>query len=379
MLARIKRKTIQFSVSEWWDSIRQRFVELFSESTNVVSKHSNIMGVVINPQYIKLLKIKPNSEPQEVEFFKMIPIPEGLVVHTEIKNRAGLAEIFKKSFNEAGINTKDVALTIPRSSAIVKHINVDQRLTPEEIESRVWVEANRLFPNLINDIYLDFAVIGPFDEEASHNEILIVACRKEQIKPYLDVMTQAGLTVKIIDINYYAFERAMSIVVKQVPNIKTIALLNISYRLIDLLVMHEGKLIYTHEVGYDGHELAKLVKTESDTDVLNEESGAGLIDENDPSANEILASLLGAHLKHAMQFFYSSKPNVRIDEIILAGDCASDIPGLLNYVRNEVGKNVTLADPFKDMSVADTVDKGKLMHYAASLMLCCGLALSNSN
>ncbi|WP_172622865.1 type IV pilus biogenesis protein PilM [Aquicella siphonis] len=377
MLAGITRKSIQLSISEWLLTGKQRFSELFAIQTQAAS-HNNILGLVINPQYIKLLKIKSANEPQEVEYFKMISIPEGLVVHTEIKNSTALAEILRNVISESGLDTKDIALTIPRSSAIVKHITVDKRLHADEVESRVWVEANRLFPNLINDIYLDFAVIGPSSEDSSQNEVLIVACRKEQLKPYLEVMRMAGLTVKVVDINYYAFERAMSIVVKQVPKLKTIAMLNISYRLIDLLVMHEGKLIYTHEVGYDGLNLVKLARTEADFINPDRVPEGESIPEIEQGSYEILKNVLGSHLKHAMQFFYSSKPNVRIDRIILAGDCASEIPGLPEYVYKEVGKTVTLADPFKNMRVGNNVDKNKLMHYAPSLMLCCGLALSRT-
>ena len=330
----------------------------------------NLVGLEINSDYIKLLQINHRDTQTEIDFFAIAPLPVGAVIKDEVKDPAAIAGILKNIYKTANYTIPNVALAIPRSSAIIKDITVDKRLTIDEIESRVWIEANRFFPNLIGDIYLDFVVIGPSPQDASQLEIILVACRKEQIDPYLEVMRQADLHARIVDINSYALERTMSVVAKQYPDTKTLALLNISFSLITLIVIHEGMLVYTHELSYDGHSLMPRT-TESSNNL-------GSQDINRVS-NDALKSSLSLHLRHTMQFFYSSRPNIRLEQLILSGDCAVALPDLAGFIQKETDKETILANPFKNMKLSKGLDEKKLQYFAPSLMLCCGLAMSKQN
>jgi len=354
---------------------KQRLSELWSLGAN--DDLHNVAGLVINSEYIKLLKIASHNNQNTVEYFAIEKLPVGVVTKNEIKNCQAVATILKNMVDHSGIKIKNIALTIPRSSAIIKHITVDNRLLPDEVESRIWVEANRLFPSLVSDIYLDFSIIGPSAQDMTQNEIVLIACRKEQIRPYLEIMHLVGLNLKVVDINYYALERALSLIVKQLSQLKTFAILNINFSLIDLLVEHENKTIYTHELSYDGYALMQFTQEglHHQGDMEREKIDV----ENKIKLDAILKNNLEIHLTHAMQFFYSSRPSIRIEHIIVAGDCAAAIPELARFVQQAVGKEVILANPFKDMIIAPDVDKVKLIQYAPSLMLCCGAALSQLN
>lgn len=320
-----------------------------------------LISVEINLNYIKILQIKNHAVAPEVRFFSITPIPEGSIVKDEVKNASPIINILKETYARFPFATHNVALAIPRSAAIIKNITVDKRLDEDEIESRVWIEANRFFPNLIGDIYLDFVVTGPSAQDASQLEVILVACRKEQINPYLELIRQSGLTPKIVDVNSYALERAFALVIKQSSS-PSVALLNITFSLITLIVIHEGQLVYAHELTYDGRNLVPR-----DIEALEASQN---------TQYDALKANLSLHLRHSMQFFYSSRPNIRINELYLSGDCAVAIPDLTSFIRDETGKETILADPFKNMSFAQMVDQVRLHRYAPALMLCCGLALS---
>jgi type IV pilus assembly protein PilM len=170
----------------------------------------------------------------------------------------------------------------------------------------------------------------------------------------------------------------LNLVNKQSPELKTIALLNISFKLIDLLVVHEGSLVYTHELSYDGHSILNYLGSTQTEEILSDlhQDVQNQLALSNNRLSEILKNTIGLHLKHAMQFFYSSKPNTRLDRIILSGDAAAAIPGLLNYVKQEVGKEAVLANPFKDMKVKANIEQKMLEQYAPAFMLCCGLSLT---
>lgn len=354
-------------IAQWLEVSKQTLKDWLENAMR--SDQAELVGLVINADYLKLLKIKSTQTGNEVEFVDVIKLPAGVVNKNAIVDVAAAADLLKKAMLRSNLKTKNIAIAIPRSSAMVKTITVDSRLTPSELESRVWMEANRLFPDLINDIYLDFAVAGQVGEEGTQIEVMIIACRKNQLQPYLEMITQAGLKPKVVDINYYALERVLPILLQQKNDNKTNAVLNISFSLINLLVIKDGKLIYSHEVNYDGSALFQLTNEWKENQDDDSEHRAHQI-------TDALTQHLSIHLKHTMQFFYTSRPNVWIDCIYLSDDCAAEIPGLADFIRGEVNKEIELANPFVGMKISPDVDVDKLNQYAPALLLSCGVALS---
>ncbi|MBV9574996.1 MAG: pilus assembly protein PilM [Gammaproteobacteria bacterium] len=315
----------------------------FLEKQNI--NIANLVGLEINPEYIKLLKINAKNE---IENFAVAKLPNDVLVKNEIKNASALGGVLKNLIKQGHVKTKNIAFCIPRSSAIIKHISINKNLRADEIESRVWLEANKLFPDLIGDIFLDFFPVGIAEQDATRQEFTLVACRKDQLQPYLTLMHQADLNAKTVDLNSYALERALNIILKNEPDYKTVALLNINFSLITLIVIDENKLVYTHEITPD----LPHGDAENSTDFKNS---------------------LSLHLRHTMQFFYSSRPSVRLQKVLVSGDCAATIPNLAEFIQKETNKETALANPFKNMSLSANVDQETLKHYAPALMLCCGL------
>jgi type IV pilus assembly protein PilM len=338
-----------------------------------LKKHNNqgLIGLDIGSDSIKLLQINAVSKPYQVEKFSMAALPVGAVVKGEMKDYPAIGTVLKELFKQANIQIKSVALAIPRSSVIIKNISVDSRLNSSEIESRAWIEANHSFPDLVGEIYLDFSV-NASPANPSQLDLMLIACRKDQIKPYFEVLDAGGLAAKVIDVNSYALERALSLITKETPNLETVALLNLDANLSTFLVVHGNELIYAHDHSYDGQRLQSQSKEYLSTAV---EKIASL---NDAAYVEVLKNVLAAHLRHTMHFFYSSRPNINIQKIILAGDCAQT-PCLTEYIQQEVGIETELADPFKNMVVTSGIDTTQLQQNAPMLMLACGLALSVDN
>ncbi|MES2217508.1 MAG: type IV pilus assembly protein PilM [Pseudomonadota bacterium] len=339
----------------------------------------NLVGLDIDSDVIKLLKINASETPPIVECVAIQSLPEGAILKNEIKNEAAVVTALKTLFRNTGLTKDYVALAIPRSLALIKLVTVDKRLNEEEIESRAWVEANRNFPDLVGDIHLDFSIVGPNAQDDSQLDMVLVACRKEQIKPFLDVLHESNLTPKVLDVNCYALERALAVIMPQTePSTSAIALLNLNFTLSSLIVTQNKQLIYAHDHSYDGHRLITQVRN------FLKEEGKNMSDpiektlpEGDHQAyNDILKENLTSHLRHTMHFFYSSRPNINIQKLILAGDCIT-VPNIAQYIQEETHVETVLADPFANMVIASDVDKDILKKYAATLTLCCGLALSN--
>jgi len=333
-----------------------------------------LVGLDIGSGFIKLLKVDFNKNHYRVENGGIVTLPAGAIIKEELKDVSAVSEALNKVFKNAGVKTKNVALAIPRSSAIIKTIMVDSRLNSADIESRAWVEANHHFPDLIGDIYLDFDIVGPNAEDPSQLDLLLVACRKDQVKPYLDVLQDNGLTVKVIDVNCYALERSLSFLLKKLPSLKTVALLNLDFSISSLIVSHEEQMIYAHDHSYEGFNFATQIETYlSDK---KDKKGRLTVSLSDTAYSDILKAGMSAHLRHSMHFFYSSRPHIVIEKLFLSGDCAS-IPYLHAFIQKETGIETVVTDPLADLSIAPEADEEAIKKHSSTLMLSLGLALNN--
>ncbi len=327
-----------------------------------------IVALDISSDMVKLLEINSTTTPFIVENFATASIPANAITKDKIANPAAIITVLKELWKNFGIKTKNIALAIPRSSVIIKNISVDSRLNSSEMESRAWIEASRHFPEMIGEIYLDFAILGPSPLDPAQLDLILVACRKDQINPYIDLLQQSGLHAKVIDVNCYALERALSIIMPPLTTPETIALLNLNNNLSSLIVRQNNNLIYTQDQSYDGKRL--LTQTQKYISAL--ENPEFTLAE---PYSVILKESLTSHLRHTMHFFYSSRTNVNIQKIIIAGDCAT-VPHLAEFIRQEIHIETIIANPFTDMVFAPTVDQAQLVQLAPTLTLACGLTLS---
>ena len=371
-----------FDVGGLFDSLKAKapiFSDLLQKAAIFLKVNkgtsTDLIGLDISPDFLKLIKIRCYNKPYKIEHLAIAPLPSGVIVKDEIKDFTQISEALKALVSQAGIETKDVALAIPRSLAIIKNITIDSRLTMDEIESRAWIEANRHFPDLIDNIFLDFSIIGPSAQDSSQLEVVLVACRKEHLQPYLEVLGLAGLNPRVVDVNSYALERALPLVIPAAEQAETIALLNLNTNLSTFIVMQSGQLLYAHDQPYDGQRLLTQVRTYCKNKGLNlAQDDAQLL--NDPAYNGILQENLISHLRHTVHVFFTSKPNVNIEKIYLAGDCAV-IANVAYFITREIGIHTQVVNPLLSLELGSGIKEDEFKMHAPALMLCCGLALSN--
>ena len=341
----------------WWES----------------QKASSLIGLDITPHFIKLLEIDVTQSPYVLKQFAVDSLPVGAITNDGVKDAHLVVQKLKNMLKKNSFSSRDIAFSIPHSSVIIKSTFIDRRLTAAELESRVWIEANRHFPELTENIYLDYQVLPAKLENIDQKEIMLIACRKDKIDPYINILHAAGLKEKIVDVNCYAFERALKSIKSISFSDQTIALLNIDIKMIHLMVLQNNEIIYAHDYDYDGYRLVTqtndyfkkidAVNVPFKTDMPIEDNYRLILQEN-----------LGSHLRHVMHFFYSSRPNVNIQKLILSGECAS-IPSLLSFVQGEVGIETSIENPFLQMNHFPEINSNDLKKQAPMMMLCYGLAL----
>lgn len=333
----------------------------------IFTDQKELIGLVINADFVKIMKIDHFQGRYHIDYFDVQPLPPSESDLSPLHQSDAIVSILQTSLAKSHTKTKNVAIAVPRMAAMTKTILVDSRFQDEEIESRVKMEVARLFPGLVGEIYIDFVAMGQATTDATKKEVMIVACRKNQIEPYINILNKVGLSLKVVDVNYYAMERVIPFLIQQYPIVKATAILNISFSSIELLVVKDNQVIYTNETNYNGTPLKKLIDVNKDQfvrEITKEE------------INTNLQQHLARHVSNIMQYFYTSLPHVRVERIFLADDCAALMPGIDEFISKEVNKETVLANPFKDMDVSSRLSKPTLIKFAPALFFTSGVALS---
>lgn len=343
------------------------------------SQHRSVLGIDISSNSIKILEISKTGDQYNVESYGRIGLPENAMEGYVIKEADLVAESIKQLVGHSTFNSKQTACAVPESLAISKVVQINEGLDAQEIEELVISEAEKYIPYAIDEINIDFNVLGPAKNPAML-DVLIVASRTENVSSRVDVMTRAGLVAKIIEVESYAMERAAQLLTPELPAAgekKNIAIINIGASYTHLFVLHGMKMIFSREEEFGGRQLIDAVvehyamsRSEASLAI---ERGTLPADYTDKVLHPFQELIL-LQTKRALQFFFSTSHHTFIDHIILSGGIAK-LPKIAQLLQEHINIPTTIANPFAHMSISKKVDRDTLTNDSPMLMIACGLAL----
>jgi len=343
-------------------------------------KQSSVLGIDISSTSVKLLELSRSARGFTVEHHAVEPLPPNTIVEKAISDVAAVGETIRQAIKRAGAKTKNCALAVSGSAAITKVITMPAGLTDDDMESQLQIEADQYIPFALEEVNLDFEVLGPTENNADTVDVLLAASRKENIELRVAAAEAAGLTPKVMDVEAYAVENAFSLLLDQVPNEgrdKSVALIDIGATMTCLSVMHNRKLIYTREQPFGGRQLTEEIMHRYgltyDQAGMAKKQG-GLPDDYVSDVLEPFKQILAQQASRFLQFFYSASQYTTVDYIVLAGGCAS-IPAIDETIEQLLAITTVIANPFSGMSLASRLSPKSLAKDAPSLMVACGLAL----
>jgi type IV pilus assembly protein PilM len=253
-------------------------------------------------------------------------------------------------------------------------------LSEEELEIQVETEANQYIPFALDEVSLDFDVIGPVANSPDDIEVLLAASRKEKVEDRVAVAEAAQLKATVMDIESYAARAAMERVNAQAPQggqNRITALFQIGAQVTHVSVLLNGQVLYEREQPFGGNQLTQdIVRAYglSQEDAEAKKKSGDLPDDYQASLLEPFLENAALEVTRAIQFFYTSTPYTRIDQIYLAGGCAA-MPGLVEAVASRTEVNTSVISPFKGMQLSSNVREKQLRQDAPGYLVACGLAL----
>ncbi len=353
---------------------------MVSLSQIVAKKRQPLIGVDISASSIKILELSRSGDHYRVERYAVEPLPQNAVIEHTITEVDQVAQTMQRAVKRSGTKCKNVAVAVAGSHVISKIINMPAGLADRDLQTQIEMEADRYIPYPLDEVNLDFQVLGPADSGGEQVNVLIAACRKEIVDDYLAVTQGAGLTPTVIDIETYAMENAYSLIAQHMPGggmEKTIAVIDVGATTTNINVMRDNRSIYTRDHTFGGRQLTEEIQRRYG--LSYEEAGlakkqGGLPDNYQTDVLRPFMEAMCQEVMRALQFFYSSSPYNSVDQVLLAGGCAQ-IPGVEELVAARVGVATAIANPFASMSLSSRIKPQLLSNDAPSLMISCGLAM----
>jgi type IV pilus assembly protein PilM len=341
---------------------------------------SSVLGIDISTAAIKLLELSRVGVRYKVESYAVAPLPMDAVVDKNITNIDVIANAIKLAVKHSGTKNKQACVAVAGSSVMTKIIPMPASLADSEMEEQILVEADQYVPYSLDEVNIDFEVQGINEDNPEMLDVLLAASRRENVADRVEALEKAGLKAKIVDVEAFAMENAFSLLGDQLPDSiegKTIAIADIGATMSTLNVLHNGRSVYTREQGFGGRQLTEEIQRRYG--LSYEEAGlakkhGGLPDNYISDVLEPFKRATVQQIARSLQFFVSSSANRGIDNIILAGGCAS-IPGLDKLVEKNLGIPAFVANPFINMALSNRVKPQSLSNDAPAMMTACGLAL----
>ncbi len=345
------------------------------------TKAPALIGCDISSSSVKLVEIADaGKNVYRVERYSIEPLPRDAVIDGNINNLEAVSDCLKRGWKRMGTNIKGLALALPSAAVITKKIVVPAGQMENELELQVETEANQYIPFALDEVNLDFQVIGPAPNSPDDVEVLIAASRKEKIEDRVAAAESAGLKAMVVDIESFAIQTAFELIERALPDNgkdQNIAIVDVGTTMMNLNVLRNGQSIYMREQPFGGNTLTQEIQRAFGMSPEEAEAAkrtGGLPDNYDVEVLAPFMDTLGLEVARALQFFFTSTQFNQVNHILLAGGCAA-IPGIDEVVTRRTSVSSMVANPFANMALSSKIRPKNLATDAPSLMVACGLAM----
>jgi type IV pilus assembly protein PilM len=340
-----------------------------------------MLGVDIGTTSVKFLEISEAGKGQyRVERYVIQPLPKDAVKEGDIANAEQVVEVLEAAWKQMGTRVKNIVMALPASAVITKKILLPASLSGTELENQVESEANQLIPFPLDEVNLDFQVLGPSAGSPHDVEVLVAAARKEKVEDRVALAESAGLKALVMDVESYATLTAYERIANMLPDGgagQTVAIFDIGAQSIHINVLSDNESVYLREHGFGGFQLNYEISRRYG--MTTEEAETAKRKGTLPESYEIevlrpYSETLAMEIGRALQLFTTSTQYHKVDHVLLAGGGAV-IPGIDEVVGARVGVPTIVANPFSNMSLDSRIRPQQLANDAPALFVACGLAM----
>jgi type IV pilus assembly protein PilM len=342
-------------------------------------KAKNLVGLDIGSSAVKLVELKAGKEGK----FQLVKAglenlsPEA-IVDGAIMDSSLVVETISRLLASTGVKNANVAVSVSGHSVIVKKIQLPTMPEEELSESIRW-EAEQYVPFDINDVYLDYVVLDP-GVPGETMGVLLVAAKKEKVDDYKNVVTQAGRTPGLVDVDVFALQNCFEVNYGLDPT-RVVALVNIGASVMNVNILASGQTVFWRDITYGGNQFTDALQKAFSLNFEQAEAlkkGEPVGGQSAQSIQPVLAGVcedVAGELQKTIDFFHATSGSDKVDTIVLSGG-GSRVTQLDEVLKEKFGLPVEIMNPFRSVVADDrSVDPAWLSENGPSLAIGVGLAV----
>ena len=341
--------------------------------------YPKVLGLDVGTRVVKLVEVQKTRKELQLGYVGCCPLPDGTITEKQIQRPDELANAVMSLYRNSKSKTTKVSLSVAGKSVITKQISLNA-MSDQELEKIIASEAEPYIPFPMEDVSLDFVILGGSPDKPGFMEVLLVAAKKDFVDSYIDVVASLNLTPVVVDVDCYALEVMFDHCYPDVED-ETVALINVGASLTNVNIMTSGKSCFVRDLPLGGDLVTQDIMRFFNVDFIHAENikrGASLGNISPTYLQDLLSrnvDLLVSELRKTLEFFGTNISRSSVQSIFLSGGGAS-IYGFSDALASETGLPVHMVDPFRLVSVdPKQFDSAYLNHVGPSMAVAFGLSM----
>ncbi|HEV8125382.1 MAG TPA: type IV pilus assembly protein PilM [Gemmatimonadales bacterium] len=336
------------------------------------------VGLDIGSGLIKLVAISHGSGEPVLTKVAFTTVVDDAIVEGEVMDTGIVADAIRGLMASAGIKTKNVVIAVGGRDVIIKKIAME-RVKEAEARQLIRWEAEQHVPFDMENVELDFQILDP-EGDGLQMSVLLVAAKRELVENKMALLTQAGLTPQIIDVDAFALHNAFELNHPDAMH-GVVGLVNLGHETTNINILEDGIPVLTRDLPVGTRRFREDMQRERG---LTAEEADKLLQGFERS--EVLEPFLETRgeelavgIERATAFLQSASRSAGgISRLYTTGG-GSRIPGLNKVLADRLRLPVQQANPMERLQVAEEVlSTLNADEVGPLLMLPIGLALRSA-
>lgn len=332
------------------------------------------IGLDIGSSLIKAAIIDHGKGQPELVKVAITALTDDAIVEGEVMDPTIVADAIRSTLADAGATGQEVVTAVGGRDVIIKRIQTERVKEQQARELMRW-EAEQHVPD-VDSVELDFQILDPDGRPTDEMSVLLVAAKKELVEAKIRILSEAGITASIVDVDAFALHNSFEVNYPQAMS-GIVALVNIGHEVTTINILDDGVPVLTRDVNVGTRRFREDLQREHGLTSADAEALIRGYDRS-PQLDAVLETRgqeIAAAAERTAAFLASSKKGSELRSMFTCGGGARS-PGLNEFLGQRLRVPVELANPLANLLVRDgAMDSLITDEVAPLLMLPIGLAL----
>lgn len=168
---------------------------------------TSMTGVDIQSSEIRIAQLTSMGDGYRVDQAAAVSLPDGVILEGRIRDWRVITEVLSGLVSDCGLQGESAVVAMPASLVRMQCAMLPCGIPRDAVEAEIQALVQEDFPGMREALYVDYRV-----RQETHDgdlDVLYAAARRDDVMQYANAVTEAGLNVKIADIDIYALLRVL--------------------------------------------------------------------------------------------------------------------------------------------------------------------------